>query len=59
MSATTFDTDFGAIQSLQDAHAAPSTTKGPGLFARILDAIGNAYTVKMPDGEIVYIYPPC
>jgi hypothetical protein len=55
MSATTFDTDFGTVHSLLDVHTAPSMRKRPGLFARILDAFGNAYTVKMPDGEIVYI----
>jgi hypothetical protein len=59
MSATTFDTDFGAVHSLQGVRDATTVTKGPGLFARILDTFGNAYTVKMPDGEIVYLYPPC
>jgi hypothetical protein len=59
MSATTFETAVGAVQSVQDVRDATTVTKGPGLFARIMDAIGSAYAVKMPDGDIVYIYPPC
>jgi hypothetical protein len=61
MSATLFDTDFFATDSLRDARSAVSARtpiQRPGLFFRILDAIGSAYTVKMPDGEIVAIFPP-
>jgi hypothetical protein len=62
MSVTTFDTDFAATQLLhdgRDATTAAATDKASGLFARIMQALGDAYTVKMPDGEVIAIFPPC
>jgi hypothetical protein len=60
MSAVTFDTDLFPVQAAQEAPAAltaASTAATPGLFSRIVDALGRAYTVETPDGDIVFVYP--
>ena len=60
MSAITLDTELLLTQSSQDADVVASAPadQRPGLFTRIMDALGRAYTIKMPDGEVVCIYPP-
>ena len=37
---------------------ADAVTEKPGFFARMLEAIGRAYSVPTPDGEGIYIFPP-
>lgn len=61
MSAITFDTEMLSAQSVQDAEAAASarSDQRPGLFSRMLDVFGRAYTIEAPDGKVIYLYPPC
>ncbi len=60
MSAITFDTEMLSIQSAQDAEKASARSdQRPGLFSRMLDALGRTYTFETPDGKVVYLYPPC
>jgi hypothetical protein len=61
MSAVAFDTELLSSQSLHDVDTAASDPSGqrPGLFTRIMDTIGRAYTVELPDRAVIFIYPPC
>jgi hypothetical protein len=63
MSAVTFDTDLFPVQAMQEAPAAvmaataTDAAASPGLFSRMLEAFGRAYTYETPDGDVLYVYP--
>jgi hypothetical protein len=60
MSEATFDAEPFSGQSQQDADrvaSSASSAQKPGLFTRILDAIGRAYSVELPNGEILFVPP--
>jgi hypothetical protein len=40
---------------VETSHAKPA--HAPGFFTRIIDAFGRAYTVELPNGEVIFITP--